>query len=218
MSARVRRMPLICSALLGALVVSCGGPPVYVVAPPAPAAAPAPAPQGGVQGGFEDAPPPPVQAAPPVQEASPAPVVAPAPAAPAPATRPPAPVSGRPGGASSLVELSDAANGGTLEAWRDQQVKACAQAGYLTLEPGCVRIQKEHFDQDGNPIQGRHKKCDDGTVKAPESTEGPDGKQYIRAGTTVTVNFTCDPADKDNSGGKKKEQDSQTGNSGGTGG
>jgi hypothetical protein len=195
-----------------------------VVAPPVPAAAPAPAPQGGLQGRIEEAPPP-IEEAPPVREAPPAPVVVPAPAAPlpaplapAPATRPPVPVSGRPGGASSLVELSDAANGGTLKAWKDQQVKACAQAGYPTLEPGCVRIQKDYVDQDGNPIQGGHKNCDNGTVQAPESSEGPDGKPYIKAGTTVTVNFTCDPANKDNSGGKKKKQNSQSDSSGGAGG
>ncbi|MGH3672962.1 MAG: hypothetical protein ACRDSH_20415, partial [Pseudonocardiaceae bacterium] len=59
MMAQVRRVRLIYSALLGALVISCASPPVYVVAP-APAAAPqdAPAPRGGLQGGVQEALPP----------------------------------------------------------------------------------------------------------------------------------------------------------------
>jgi hypothetical protein len=64
MFAHARRVSLSCLALLGALVISCSSPPVYVVAP-----AP-PQPQGGLQ----QAPPPPVQQAPdvPVQAAPPA--------------------------------------------------------------------------------------------------------------------------------------------------
>ena len=208
MAAHLRRVPLICSALLGALVVSCGGPPIYEVAPPAPAAepAPAPAPQGGLQGQPE-----PVQVAPPVQAAPSAPVVIPAPAAPppaplapAPATRPPVPVTGRPGGASPLVELSDA---GKFADWKKQQSKFCAQAGYSSLEPGCVRIQKNHVDQDDNPIQGKYKNCDDGNVSTPDPAASVDGKDYIKAGTEVTVKFRCDPVEKD----KKKKQDPPTG-------
>jgi hypothetical protein len=210
MSARVRGVPLICAALLGALLVSCGGPPVYVVAPPAPAAAPAPAPQGGLQGRIEEAPPPPVEATPPVQGPPPAPVVVPAPAAPAPAplapaTRPPVPVSGRPGGASSLVEFSDATAEGALKTWKKEQSQNCAKAGYHSLESGCVHLKPRYVDQDGNVIQGEHKNCDNGTANRPVSAGDVNGKTYINAGTTVTVEYKCEPSDV-----KPKEQKSQT--------
>jgi hypothetical protein len=213
MAAQVRRLPLICSVLLGALVVSCARPPAYLVAPPAPAAAPAPVSVPAPQGGLQE--PEPVQAAPPAPAVAPAPP----PLAPAPITRPPSPVSGRPGGASSLVELSDA---GTLNTWRNPQSQFCAQAGYPSLEPRCVHIQRNYFDQDGKPIQDGHKNCNDGTVNRPESAGEVDGKTYIKAGTTVTVDFTCESAEDNPDGKHQKSQtnssEPQTGHSGGTGG
>lgn len=224
MAAQLRRIPLIGSALLGALVVSCGGPPVYVVAPPAPAAAPAPAPASAPQGGLQEFPAPVQQAppaqAPPIQVAPPAPVVVvPAPAAPAPAplapaTRPPVPASGRPGGASSLVELSEATADGAAKTWIKQQTQFCAKAGYSSLEPGCVHIQKNYVDKnnDDQPLAGKHKNCNDGTVHV-EPAASVDGKKYIKAGTKVTVEYECESADA-KSGVQPRDLQSHSGNSG----
>jgi hypothetical protein len=145
-------------------------------------------------------------------------VVIPAPAAPpaaalgpAPATRAPAPVSGRPGGASSLVELSDATADGASKTWIKQQSQLCGKAGYTSLEPRCVHIQKIYVDQAEIPIQGEHKNCDNGTANRPESAGTVDGKTYIKAGTTVTIEYRCEAADKVNPDMKTEDGQSHAG-------
>jgi hypothetical protein len=106
------------------------------------------------------------------------------------------PASGRPGGASSLVELSEATADGAAKTWMKQQTQFCAKAGYSSLEPSCVHIQKSYVDKnnDDQPLAGKRKNCNDGTVHV-ESAASIDGKEYIKAGTKVTVEYKCESAD-----------------------
>jgi hypothetical protein len=201
MSARRPRIPLICSALLGVLVISCGGPPVYVVAP-VPAAAPQVSlqqPQGGLQ---EAAPPAPVQAAPPPLApealAPPAPRAAP-PAAPAelppPAVAPPAPPR-RPGGAPPGTERVTLPGGQVpLRQWLSGMDSACQGAHY---QPGCLNLNKNF-----NPKKGPHP-----PDKCTVDSQSPDMGKKVTTSTRVTLNIECPQTNGTGGSGKKVGSDS----------
>ena len=192
MSARGPRIPLICSAFLGVLVISCGGPPVYVVAP-VPAAAPQVSlqqPQGGLQ---EAAPPAPVQAAPPPLApealAPPAPRAAPPPAPraapppapaelPPPAVAPPAPPR-RPGGAPPGTERVTLPGGpASLRQWLSDMDSACQDAHY---QPGCLNLNKSF-----SPKKGPHP-----LDKCTVDSQSPAIGKKVTTSTPVTLNIEC---------------------------
>jgi hypothetical protein len=132
------RPSLICSALLGALVISCGGP-VAPVVTPAPAAAPAPAAE----------PAPAVEPAP-APRAVPAPEVAPVPA--------PAVPPRRPGGAPPGTALVDLPGGDdlTVAEWMDAMADACGDHG-----PSCLKVRKNFIDNNKcTDEEGRVRKQD----------------------------------------------------------
>lgn len=196
MSVRGRRARLICSALLGALVISCGGPPVYVVAPaPPPAAARAPeAAPAPPRGGLAEAPEPapeaaPAPAAPPAQVAPPAPRVVPAPAVP----------PGRPGGAppgAELVELPGGA-GTTLNAWLSSMHSNCKAANY---GPNCLNLHISY-----SPPKGPHKNC---TV----DKQSPDMDTKVTTSTRITLHVSCEQSEPNNkkSGGSSSTDETGT--------
>lgn len=174
MSVRGRCAPLICSALLGALVISCGGPPVIVVPAPPPAAERAPqAEPAPPRGGLAEAPEP-------APEAAPAPRVAPAPAVP----------PGRPGGAppgTGLVELPGGA-GSALDTWLSGMHSNCKAANYGS---NCLNLHISY-----SPTKGPHKNC---TV----DTQHPDMDTKVTTSTPVTLQVNCEQPEpnKKKSGG-----------------
>jgi hypothetical protein len=202
MSARKRHTRQIYSALFGALVISCGGPPVYVVvpAPPpeavrAPEAAP-PLPQGGLA------------EAPPVVDAAPAPAprIASAPAAPpkqAPAPRaapPPAPEAPprRVGGAPPGTELV-ALPGGTvpLQEWKNGLDTACA-AAKPKRPPRCLKLDIHYTDSNGKTVPEQpDENCE---VRKQKPDMG------VRVPTTekVILFVRCDPLDTSTGTGATK--------------
>jgi hypothetical protein len=207
MIANVRRVLLIYSALLGALVISCASPPTSVVAP-VPAAVPAPqgesAPQGGLQG-VQEAPPPvdpqavtqpapqaiPLPAVPPAQ----APVAAPK-AVPAPAIPP-----GRPGGAPPGTEQVTVPGGNvSLDEWKDRLAAACDEAH---AGQNCLKLDINYQDNDGNklPKKGRYTDCQVDSQKPQIGARKP-------VGSSVHLEVTCDTPPKSNTSG---ESDSGTG-------
>jgi hypothetical protein len=164
MSAQGRRLPLICSVLLGALVISCGGPPIHVVAP---------APQGGLQ-----------EAAPPAQ-AAPAPPAPEAVAPLAPRAAPAAPPR-RPGGAPPGTERVTLPGGNvTLKKWKEGLDKACAQANY---GPGCLKLDISYTDSNGTtlPKDGPHKNCKVDSQDPAMGTSVPTSR-------SVALDVICDP-------------------------
>ena len=187
MPAQGRRVPMICSALLGALVISCGGPPVYVLAPAA-----APAPQGGLQ---QAAPPVPVQAAP--RQQAPEAVAPPAPRAapqvPAPGQRPdPGPEQGRAGGRPPGIRAPDiplAPRSLDKQEWFDAIDKFCGDSG-----PRCVRVEFIFYqnDQSGKRHQinepSDYSNCDVTKRRTPPG-------QYMELGSSFIVEVTCPPDD-----------------------
>lgn len=206
MSAWSRCVQLICSALLCALVISCEGPPVSVVAP-VPAAAPAP--QGGLQ---EAAPPPPVQAAPaplapdavsppaPRAAPAPAPVAAPppVPAKPPVAAVPPAPPARR-GGAPPETELVTLPGGQIpLEDWLSAMDSACQDAHYQT---GCLNLIKNF-----SPKNGPHP-ADQCKVKS----QSPGIGKHVTTSTPVTLNIKCPQPDGSGASGNHNDQNNPSG-------
>ncbi len=206
MSAWSRCIQLICSALLCALVISCEGPPVSVVAP-VPAAAPAP--QGGLQ---EAAPPPPVQAAPaplapdavsppaPRAAPAPAPVAAPppVPAKPPVAAVPPAPPARR-GGAPPETELVTLPGGQIpLEDWLSAMDSACQDAHYQT---GCLNLIKNF-----SPKNGPHP-ADQCKVKS----QSPGIGKHVTTSTPVTLNIKCPQPDGSGASGNHNDPNNPSG-------
>lgn len=203
MSAGARGMPLICSTLLCALVISCGGPPVYVVAP-VPAAAPGP--QGGLQ---EAVPPPPVQAAPPPLApevvSPPAPRAAPPPkpevaAPPVPADRPPLAVvpPRRPGGAPPGTERVTLPGGQVpLKDWLSDMDSACQDAHYQT---GCLNLNKNFHPKNGpHPLD-----------KCKVDSQSPKMGDRVTTSTPVTLNIECARTNGPDKS-KKKDPSNETG-------
>lgn len=173
------RAPLIASALLGALVSSCGGPPVYIIVPAPPPAAhrdaeAAPAPlEGGLQA------PEPVPA-----EVPPAPVAVP----PAPVAAPLAPPSvvRRPGGAPPGLlapDIPDVGSGLDKTEWAENIKKACSAARYPS---GCLGVQYVFYGSDNKRISdpGTYSDC---TIKK----RTPPGANYVQLGSIIRVEVTC---------------------------
>jgi hypothetical protein len=178
------RASLICSALLSTIVISCGGPPVYVVAP-----APAPAAQGGLQ----EAPLQPAPAAPPPQvqvvPLAPAPAAPPPPAA-APLPKPPQPLPApgplRPGGASRLVDGADA---GTVSGWWKEMQGHCKRE---TGNSKCVSYKVQYQTESGETrSDGPKSKYNDCTINKenvrPKAAATSDEK--INSGIIVTLDI-----------------------------
>jgi hypothetical protein len=196
MMTQVRRVPLIFSALLGALVISCASPPVYVVAP-APAAAPldAPAPRGGLQ--EARAPAEPQAVTPPAPQVIPAPAVPPAQAPVAPPKAAPVAPPGRPGGAPPGTEMVTVPGGNVpLDEWKDGLAQACdkAHAGQ-----SCLKLDINYKDKDGNklPKKGTYTNCEVESQKPQMGAHKP-------VDSSVHLEVSCDaPAEQDTSDGSK---------------
>lgn len=193
---------LVRAVLLGALVISCGGPAVA----PAPAVVPAQA----AESAQEDAPAP-------APRARPAPEAAPAsraPAAlPAPAARPGegsagGPPAGRPGGAPRGVALIEG-GGLDLAQWLRDQNNECTRAGY-PKECLSIKYVGEYVGDD--PTDSRNKNCTV-LINEPSSFEQRDDTKYVKPDTTLTVNVTCDPPDESD-----ESDDNPPDESGGAGG
>lgn len=173
MDTRGRSAWLICSVLLGVLVISCGG--------SAEPGAPAPSV--------------PAQPATPTQDAettTASALTTPAPdhhpQRPAPPPPPPPPPPGRPGG--GLLELNEA-TGVTLEEWKAGIDSNCAEKGY---KAGCLNPDIQYYDN----VKNSDAKCNVENVDPPSKYEvrrDQDGneKKYVEPGTTVTVEVSCDP-------------------------
>jgi hypothetical protein len=185
MSSHGVRAPLIWSVLCGALVISCGSPPVYVVVPAPPPAAnnaaqPAPAPE---QGGLAEAPepaqaaPPPALAAPPAPAALPAPELkaVPAPEAPPAQALPPARRGGAPPG-TELVDLPGG-NGISVTEWMDVMAGKCGDHGAT-----CLTIRRNYI---------KKKSCDDndGVVRSQNPPLKKGAK--VPVGSAVTLKIEC---------------------------
>ena len=188
MSSHGVRAPLIWSVLCGALVISCGSPPVYVVVPAPPPAAknaaqPAPAPE---QGGLAEAPepvqaaPPPALAAPPAPAAIPAPELnaVPAPEAPPAQALPPARRGGAPPG-TELVDLPGG-NGISVTEWMDVMAGKCGDHGAT-----CLTIRRSYI---------KKKSCDDndGIVRSQNPPLKKGAK--VPVGSAVTLKIECSPS------------------------
>jgi hypothetical protein len=185
MSSHGVRAPLIWSVLCGALVISCGSPPVYVVVPAPPPAAEnaaraAPAPQ---QGGLAEAPepaqaaPPPALAAPPAPAAIPAPEpqAVPAPVAPPAQALPPARRGSAPPGAE-LVDLPGG-KGISVTEWMGVMADKCGDHGAT-----CLTIRRSYI---------KKKSCDDndGLVQSQNPPLKKGAK--VPVGSTVTLKIEC---------------------------
>lgn len=194
-----RRAPLICSVLLGVLVISCGGPPVGVAAPPQ--AQPAVQQQGGLQEAplppeEQAAPPPPVVLPPPPPRAAPPPPPA---AAPAPRAAEPPPIQRRPSGNAPGVKHELPTEGESDYSdendWLQSMDKACIDA---VGEKGCLRFVYNFSD-------GTRKISDPGSDYANADPRKYDfcevdninpstgvGKR-VPAGSMVTITIVCTP-------------------------
>jgi hypothetical protein len=169
MSAWRRRGSLICSVLLGALVISCGGSP-----PPAPeartasdsgaAVQSAPAQPGNAQPGGQQGSAQPGNAQPSGQQGS---------AQQRPGGLPVDP-SAFPGTGGNLTE-DDIAN------WTAAVDEACKKAGH---QKGCLRIKPEYYDNSNNKT---------GKTGPGENYEVTDVSypEYVIPGKTITVKGTC---------------------------
>lgn len=191
MSARKVRAALICSALFGAVAISCAGPPVYVVAPAPPLAAEhaAEAAPASQQGGLAEvaepaqAAPAPVRAAPPAQAAipAPAPKAVPAPAAPPAPALPPR----RRGGAPPGTELVDLPGGNNIKVtkWMGVMAKNCGDHGAT-----CLAVRKSYVKQES---------CDDsdGIVESQNPPLKKGAKVLV--GSAVTLKIDCSQANTD---------------------
>ncbi len=185
MSSHGVRAPLIWSVLCGALVISCGSPPVYVVVPAPPPAAEnaaraAPAPQ---QGGLAEAPepaqaaPPPALAAPPAPAAIPAPEpqAVPAPVAPPAQALPPARRGSAPPG-TELVDLPGG-NGISVTEWMSVMADKCGDHGATCLTIRRSYIKKKSCDDNDGIVQNQNPPLKKG-AKVP-------------VGSTVTLKIEC---------------------------
>lgn len=182
MPVRGPRASLICSALLGALMISCGVPlePEVASAPdaaPPLAAAPAPA---------VEAPPAPQVAPAPQAPPAPAPVAPPAPARVPVSEAPPPPK--RPGGAppgTELVAIPGKDPGDiTLAGWKDLMNDACDDADY---GPGCLNFHVNYKTK-----KGSDEECSVYDVK-------PDIGTKVTTKTRVNLTVRCDVYEEETS-------------------
>lgn len=174
-----RRAALICSVLLTALLISCGGP-----SPPPPATPPA------AQGGLQEVQPSPVQAVPaePAPAAPPPPAVAPAPGppvlVPVPAPVPASPrLPERPGGGPGGLPLPEA-NVNPLGVWLAQMKETCIHAGYDDL---CIKIEYRGAD----PRKAENP--DDCKIAHPPQTK------YVKPNSTIVLTLdkdSCLPSER----------------------
>lgn len=183
-----RRARLICSALFGASVISCGGPPIYVVAP-APAAAPAVPSKGGLQEALPPAAPPPqVQVVPlaPAPAAPPPPAAAPLPKAPEPL---PAPGPLRPGGASRLVDGADA---GTVSGWWKEMQRNCERE---IGNAKCVHYTIQYETESGETkSDGPKSKYNDCTINKENVRPKAAATSDEKINSDITVTLDIDPS------------------------
>lgn len=170
MSARRRRIPLICSVLFGALIISCQASPTVGPAPP-PVAEPAVEAEPG--GGLQSSEPEPAAAPTLPRVASP-----PAPRTlPAPAPQAPAP-PWRPGGAPPRAELVVLPGGGDLDQWLKDMNKACRKAHYGS---NCLNLDI-NYDPPGKP----HNNCS-------IDNQEPDIGERVTTSRPIKLEVTCDP-------------------------
>jgi hypothetical protein len=197
MSARGPHTPLICSALLGALVISCGGPPADVAAP-----APVPPQVAVLESGDV-----------PAQErglAEAAPLPAPAPRAalpPAPAGQPPPaaalrapqfpPAQRRPAGVPVGVRAPDIPNDGDQldkGQWDLQIADACKRAD-RDYGPRCLGVDYKFLDENGKRIGDPGPQDDEGLYGglyySCEINRTPDDDEYMELGAKILVVSTC---------------------------
>lgn len=190
MSARGSRTRLIYSALLGALVISCGSPSVSAV-PPAPPPAAARAwetalapPQGGLAQAPESAPevvpvPTPRAAPPPAPRAAPAPVTPPAP--------PPAVPPSRPGGSPPGTALVTVPGGddSPLDRWKKNLDDACGKA--KPKQPrGCLKLDIDYFDSEDKEIPQQP----DGNCRIKR--QNPEKGAQVPTSRQIKLDVVCD--------------------------
>jgi hypothetical protein len=208
MSARGLRAPLICSALLGTLMISCGGPPIYVVVP-TPPAAPAPgaltAPEAGTapepQGGLAQA-----QQPAPAAEPPPLPKAAP-PQAPAQKEPDSGPTHWRARGAPPGVKFELPTIGSDYNqesAWKKKLYENC----HHTVGTGgdCPKFDYRFYKRNsqggkGSSISdlksnyedsGKYESCEVSRMN-PMSGKG----KYVEAGSTIIIEILCTPVEPD---------------------
>ncbi|MGH3985085.1 MAG: hypothetical protein ACRDST_20960 [Pseudonocardiaceae bacterium] len=223
MSAQGPRTPLICSALLGALVISCAGPPADVAAPaPAPPqvavleSRDAPAQERGLTEIAPRAPAP--EAVPPP---APAPRAAPAPAGQSPpAAQQKAPESPpaqrRPAGVPVGVRAPDIPDDGNQldkGQWDREIAKACK--GH---KPRCLGVDYRFLDENGKRIGDPGPQDDDGLYGglyySCEIDRTPNDDEYMRLGDKILVVTTCkkDESSTSSTSDESGEPAQQTGN------
>lgn len=213
MFAREPRTLLICSALLGALVISCGGPPADVAA-----SAPVP-PQVAVlesrdapeqeRGLAEVAP------RAPAPRAAPAPVPAPQspPAAEQRAPEPP-PAQRRPAGVPVGIRSPDIPKDNdplNKDQWDDKIAEACERAG-LDDQPRCLGVDYRFVDDNGNEIDDPGPDLYEKYNCDIERT--PDPGEYIKLKAKILVVSTCTLPEESTSStsGESNESNQQTEN------
>lgn len=216
------RMQLICSALLGTLVISCAAPPIYVVAPPAPRAE-------QEQRGGQQAEQPPVEEQvpaerPPMVVLQPPVAAQPGPASqggggvaqvPNPGSQPRQPTEGqrRPSGNAPGVKHGIPQKGSDLndsDNWKQSVQDACANAGVrdsdcLTLDIRVVKKDKGKEITIDNPGSGykdvdprQYSSCEVTSINPPPPQQG--GPKLVSVGTTIKVKITCIPDDPEPQG------------------
>lgn len=196
MSARGPHTRLICLALFGTLVISCGGPSVSAIPSAPPPAAERvletvlPPPEDGLT----EIPEPASEPAPPL-----APRAAPAPAPP-PAQQPVIPPR-RPGGAppgAALVTVPGGP-GDRLSSWREELDDACNDA---KQPPGCLTLDIRHFDRDGERIH--LDEDEDGGCEI--TSQDPDIGAVVPTSRSIKLDVECD-VDTDSDPGSGTDPD-----------
>ncbi len=192
MSARGRGVPLICSALLGTLVISCGGPSEPAVPPTAPPLQAAQEPSTAPEREGGDA-----QASDPAQERA--------------RSEGDARSSGRRGGAPPGVGHDLPNLGSDLaqkQQWHESIDGECAEAG---LEPRCLTLDLKVYKEDEQgktpiPNPGPNYRDDNEFSECRVTAMDPlsrndGGPEKVPAGSTITVEITCIPVGSDETGG-----------------
>lgn len=219
MPARGLRTPLICSALLGALVISCGGPPVYVVAPapvPPQAAAlessDAAAQEGGGLADVAPRAPAPEAAPPPAPRAAPAPAPQSPPAAEQQAPQPP-PAQRRPAGVPVGVRAPDIPDDGNQldKGQWDLQIADACKRGDRDYGPRCLGVDYRFLDENGkrigDPGPQDYEGLYGGLYYSCKIDRTPDDDEYMTLGAKILVVSTCYVRESSTSA----ESDQQTG-------
>lgn len=198
MSARGRGVPLICSALLGTLVISCGGPSEPAVPPTAPPLQAAQEPSTAPEREGGDA-----QASDPGQERARSEGDA--------RSQGDARSPGRRGGAPPGVGHDLPNLGSDLaqkQQWHESIDGECAEAG---LEPRCLTLDLKVYKEDEQgktpiPNPGPNYRDDNEFSECRVTAMDPlsrndGGPEKVPAGSTITVEITCIPVGSDETGG-----------------